>query len=39
MKINIDKSHMLFSGNELVSANVDNNAITSENKNEGIGKF
>ena len=37
MKINSGKSQMLFSGNENVSANIDNHTITSENKNELLG--
>ena len=34
MKININ---ILFSENDIVSANINNNAITSENKNELTG--
>ena len=34
MKINSGKSHILFSGNDSVSANIDNHTIISENKNE-----
>ena len=37
MKINSGKSHMLFSGNDNLSVNIDNHIITSENKNEIIG--
>ena len=37
MKISSGKSHMLFPGNENVSANVDNNTIISENKNKLLG--
>ena len=37
MKINIGKSHILFSGNDNVSANIDNHTIISENKNELLG--
>ena len=36
MKINSAQSHILFLGNE-VNANVDNNTVTSENKNEILG--
>ena len=36
MKINCEKSHMLFSGNDNVSANIDNHTIISENKNEAL---
>ena len=31
------KSHILFSGNDKVSANIDDNSITSKNKNELLG--
>ena len=34
MKINCGKSHMLFLWDDAVSANIDNNVITSENKSE-----
>ena len=34
MKINSGKSDILFSGNDNVSANIDNHTIISENKNE-----
>ena len=37
MKINYGKSHILFSGNQNVSANIDNPTIISENKNELLG--
>ena len=37
MKINSGKSHILFSGNDNVSANTDNHTIISENKNELLG--
>ena len=37
MKINSGKNHILFSGNDNVSANIDDNTITSENKNELLG--
>ena len=37
MKINSGKSHILFSGNGNVSANIDNHTIISENKNELLG--
>ena len=37
MKINSGKSHILFSGNGSVSANIDDNAIISKNKNELLG--
>ena len=37
MKMNSGKSHMLFSGNDNVSANIDNHTIISENKNELLG--
>ena len=37
MKINSEKSHILFSGNDKVSANIDYNIIISENKNELLG--
>ena len=39
MKINSGKSHILFSGNDNVSANIDNHIIISENKNELLGKI
>ena len=34
MKINCGESHILSSGNDNVSANIDDNSIISENKNE-----
>ena len=34
MKINSGQSHLLFSGNDNVSANIDDNTIISKNKNE-----
>ena len=37
MKINSGKSHVLSSGNDNVSANIDNHTIISENKNELLG--
>ena len=37
MKMNSGKSHILFSGNDNVSANIDNHTITSENKSELLG--
>ena len=37
MKINSGKSHILFSGNDNVSANIDDHTIISENKNELLG--
>ena len=37
MKINSGKSHILFSENDNVSANIDNHTIISENKNELLG--
>ena len=37
MKINSGKSHILFSGNDNVSANIDDHTIISENKNEPLG--
>ena len=37
MKINSGKSHILFSGNDNVNANIDNHTIISENKNELLG--
>ena len=37
MKINSGKSHLLFSGNNNVSANIDNHTIMFENKNELLG--
>ena len=33
MKINSTQYHILFLGNKVVSANVDNNTVTSEEKN------
>ena len=36
IEINRGECHMLFSGNGIVSANIENNAITSENKNEAL---
>ena len=35
--MNSGKSHMLFSGNDNVSANIDNHTIISENNNELLG--
>ena len=35
--VNSGKSHILFSENDVVSVNIDNNAITSGNKNELLG--
>ena len=37
MKINSGKSHLLFSANDSVSANIDDHTILSENKNELLG--
>ena len=37
MKINSEKSHMLFSGNDEISATIDDHTIISENKNELLG--
>ena len=37
MKINSGKSHILFSGNDDVSVNIDNHAIIFKNKNELLG--
>ena len=37
MKINSGKSRILFSGNDNVSANIDDHTIISENKNELLG--
>ena len=37
MKRNIGKSHILFSGNGNVSANIEDHTIISENKNELLG--
>ena len=37
MKINRGKRHILFSGNDNVSANIDNHTIISENKNALLG--
>ena len=37
MKIKSGRSHMLFSGNDNVSANIDEHSIISENKNELLG--
>ena len=37
MKTNSGKIHMLFPGNDFVSLNIDNDAITSESKNELLG--
>ena len=37
MKIDSGKSHILFSGNDHVSANINDYTITSENKNEQLG--
>ena len=37
MKINSGKSHMLYSGNDNVSANIDDHTIISENKNKLLG--
>ena len=37
MKINSGKSHILLSGNDNVSANIDNHTIIFENQNELLG--
>ena len=37
MKIYSEKSHKLFSRNDNVSANIDNNTIISKNRNEILG--
>ena len=37
MKINSGKSHILFSGNDNVSANIDDHTVISDNKNELLG--
>ena len=37
MKLNSGKSHILFSGNDNVSANIDNHTIISKDKNELLG--
>ena len=37
MKINSGKNHILFSGNDNVSANINDNTNISENKNEPLG--
>ena len=37
MKINSGKSHILFSGNDNVSVNINDNTIISENKTELLG--
>ena len=37
MKMNSEKSHILFSGNDNVSANIDDHIIISEKKNELLG--
>ena len=37
MKTNSRKKHILFSGNDNVSANSDDNTTISENKNELVG--
>ena len=37
MKINSEKSHILFSGNDNGSANTDDRIIISENRNELLG--
>ena len=34
MKIKSGESHMVFSGNDVVNVNINNNTITSESKNE-----
>ena len=34
MKTNSGKIHILFAGNNFLSLNIDNDAITSESKNE-----
>ena len=38
MKINSGKTHIPFLGNDNISANIDNQTIISENKNELLGK-
>ena len=37
MKINSDKSYILFTGKDAVSVNIGNSVITSENKNKLLG--
>ena len=37
MKINSGKCHMLLSGNDNASANIDDHTIISDNKNELLG--
>ena len=37
MKTDSGKIHILFPGNDFESFNIDNNAITFENKNELLG--
>ena len=37
MKTNSGNIHILFPGNDFVSLNIDNDAITSESKNELLG--
>lgn len=37
MKTNSGKIHILFPGNDFASLNIDNDAITSESKNELLG--
>ena len=37
MKINSGESHIMFSRNNNVSANIDDNTIISENKTELVG--
>ena len=37
MKIDSGKNHILFSGNDHVSANINDYTIISENKNEQLG--
>ena len=37
MNINSGKSHILFSGNDNLSANIDDHTIISDNKNEPLG--
>ena len=39
IKINGEKGHMLFSGNDNVSANINYHTIISENKNELVGRI
>lgn len=34
MKIKIGESYMVFSGNDVVNVNINNNTVTSESKNE-----